>query len=89
MEEAAANEDEVVAAQAAPNDELEVDSAAGAEEAKNNDGTPMDSQRGRLSSVALEGGHISMNTISVGGSVLDFDPIDRPESSLGQGSQGS
>jgi hypothetical protein len=29
-----------------------------------------------------------MHTISVGGSVLDYEPIDRPDSSIGQGSQG-
>lgn len=44
------------------------------------------------SSNILEGGHASINslhTISVGGSVLDFEPIERPDSSIGQGSQGN
>ena len=42
--------------------------------------TPIDAER---SSIALEGGYTSMHTISVGGSVLDYEPIERPESSLG------
>jgi hypothetical protein len=57
---------------------VKIDGTPETEEVKSS--TPIDAER---SSIALEGGYTSMHTISVGGSVLDYEPIERPESSVG------